>query len=142
MMIVGPQRLAYEDIRLKDGTIIPKGSRLTFPMLEHHMDPSVHEDPTVFDPMRSWKKRQSSIEQRDQHRAGMTHPDHLAFGYGNQACAGRQFAVAEIKLIMARLLYEFEFKFPKGQSRPAAQYINENAFTDQSARLLMRKRKM
>ncbi|KAJ5657926.1 cytochrome P450 [Penicillium longicatenatum] len=136
---VNPQRLAYQDIKLKDGTIVPAGSRLAFANYEHSMDPDVHSNPADFDPMRNYRKRMSAPDQLDLHKAGMTHPNNLAFGYGNQACAGRQFAVAEIKLIMARLLYEFDFKFPEGKSRPKTQHVNENCFTDQSMTLMMKK---
>lgn len=105
------------------------------------MDPENVENPRAFDPMRCYRLRFSDPSQRDLHRVGMTHPNNLAFGYGNQACPGRFFAVAEIKLIMARLLYEFEFKFPEGKSRPKSQYVNENVFTDQTARIMMRKKR-
>ncbi|KJZ71236.1 hypothetical protein HIM_09379 [Hirsutella minnesotensis 3608] len=138
--IVNPQRLAYQDVTLKDGTRIPTGTRLAFANYEHSMDPDVSERPSEFDPMRSYRQRMSSPDQYNHHRAGMTNPNSLAFGYGNQACAGRQFAVAEIKLLMARLLYEFEFKFPEGKTRPLTQHVNENCFTDQSMTLLMKKR--
>ncbi|RAH55104.1 cytochrome P450 [Aspergillus piperis CBS 112811] len=144
VLLLNPQRLAYEDITLRDGTLIPKGSRLAFANYEHSMDPAVYSDPQAFDPMRSYRKRMAHPDQRDRHKAGMTHPDNLAFGYGNQACAGRQFAVAEIKLIMARLLYDFEFDFSADQrarGRPQTLHVNENCFTDQGAKLLMRKRR-
>ncbi|PWY74047.1 cytochrome P450 [Aspergillus eucalypticola CBS 122712] len=144
VLLLNPQRLAYEDIALRDGTLIPKGSRLAFANYEHSMDPAVYSDPQAFDPMRSYRKRMAHPDQRDRHKAGMTHPDNLAFGYGNQACAGRQFAVAEIKLIMARLLYDFEFDFSADQrarGRPQTLHVNENCFTDQGAKLLMRKRR-
>ena len=49
--------------------------------------------------------------------------------------------MAEIKLIMARMLYEFEFKFAdEKKGRPKTGYINEMAMTDWGARLLVRKR--
>ncbi|KAF3404184.1 Ent-kaurene oxidase [Talaromyces pinophilus] len=120
---INPQRLAYGDITLKDGTFVPAGSRLAFANFEHSMDPNVFENPREFDPMRTYGKRMSSPDQRDQHKAGMTHPNNLAFGYGNQACAGREFAVAEIKLIMARLLYEFDFKFPAARLGPGPNML-------------------
>ncbi|KAK1141313.1 hypothetical protein N8T08_009220 [Aspergillus melleus] len=139
VLLLNPQRLAYQDIRLKDGTRVPAGSRLAFANYEHSMDPEIYPEPLEFDPMRNYRKRMSSPDQRDLHRAGMTHPNNLAFGYGNQACAGRQFAVAEIKLIMARLLCEFEFRFPEGKQRPKTQHVNENCFTDQSMTLMMKR---
>ena len=109
-------------------------------MYDHHMDPNNFPDPEAFDPMRSYRKRHSSSNQMHLHMAGQTSPNNISFGYGNQACSGRQFAVAEIKLIMGRLFHEYEFKFPEGKERPKAMYINENVFTDQSATVMMRKR--
>lgn len=40
---------------------------------------------------------------------------------------------------MVRLLFEFEFKFPEGKTRPKTQHVNENCFTDQSMTLMMKK---
>ncbi|KAL5332550.1 cytochrome P450 [Aspergillus crustosus] len=147
LIMLNPQRLAYQDITLKDGTFIPKNYRLAFAAYEHSMDPAIHPNPTAFDPLRSYRKRQAAADQRDKHKAGLTSPENLAFGYGNQACAGRQFAVAEIKLIMARLLYEFEFSFPPGQKgrgdgRPKLLNLNEMCFSEMGVRLLMRKRRV
>ncbi|KAK5997949.1 Cytochrome P450 monooxygenase ATR4 [Cladobotryum mycophilum] len=142
LLLLNPQRLAYQDVALKDGTHIPTGTILSFANYEHSMNPDVFDNPREFDPMRSYRKRMSSPDQREQHKAGMTHPNNLAFGYGNQACPGRQFAVAQMKLIMCRLLYEFEIKFPGGKTRPETQFVNENCFTDQNMALMMRKRKM
>ncbi|KXX73114.1 Ent-kaurene oxidase [Madurella mycetomatis] len=143
VLLLNPQRLAYESITLKDGTHIPAGTRLAFAAKDYQMDPAVYPDPFVFDPMRNYRKREKSSRpgERELLRAGVTNPENLAFGYGNQACAGRHFAVAEIKLVMARLLYEFEFKFPDGKGRPKNMYINENIFTDQDATIMMRKRR-
>lgn len=138
---VNPQRLAREDITFKDGTTVPKGARVAFPMYDHHMDPNLFPEPEKFDPMRSYRKRHASPDQMHLHMAGQTSPTNLGFGYGNQACSGRQFAVAEIKLIMGRLLHEYEFKFPDGKERPKVMYINENVFTDQNATVMMRRRK-
>ncbi|KAI0482757.1 cytochrome P450 [Xylariaceae sp. FL0804] len=142
VLLLGPQRLAMETITLKDGVRIPEGTRLTFAMRAHMMDPATYPDPQAFDPMRSYRRRMSGApDERFRHLAGQVTADNLAFGYGNQACAGRQFAVAEIKLIMARLLYEFDFEFPAGKARPHDMYVNENTFTDPAARVMMRKRR-
>lgn len=110
-------------------------------MYDHHMDSDIHPDADKFDPLRSYRKRHASPDQMHLHMAGQTSPVNLSFGYGNQACTGRQFAVAEIKLILGRLLHEYEFKLPEGKERPKIQYINENVFTDQSATVMMRKRR-
>ena len=73
--------------------------------------------------------------------AGQTDISSLAFGYGGQACPGRYFADGEIKLLLSRLLVEFDFAFPEGKSRPKHMYADENVFMDPDAKLMMRKRK-
>lgn len=36
--------------------------------------------------------------------------DHLVFGYGVQACPGRFFAIHEAKVVIARILRNYDFK--------------------------------
>lgn len=77
----------------------------------------------------------------NKYTAGQTDSNSLSFGYGGQSCPGRYFAVAEIKMILMRLLLEFEFAYPEGASRPEVRFADENVFMDPNAKLLMRKRK-
>lgn len=140
---MSPQRVALSAYTLKDGTHIPKECRIAFTNAEHQMDPAVTPDPLTFDPMRSYRKRYSSPDQYDKHQAMPTNVDNnLTFGYGNQACPGRFLGVAEIQMLLARLLTEFDFKYPEGKSMPRTMGVDENVFLDPSARLLMRKRKV
>jgi cytochrome P450 len=39
-----------------------------------------------------------------------TGADHLVYGYGTQACPGRFFAVHEAKVVLARILANYDFK--------------------------------
>jgi len=129
-------------VTLRDGTVIPEGMVIAFTALEHHLHSqpvAPCSDPTAFDPMRSYRMRQRPGETQ-LHRAGMTSTSNLAFGYGNQACPGRHFAVAEIKMIVVRLLKEFEFDFLPGQTRPKTFHVNEFAATNPFAKLLIRQR--
>lgn len=96
--------------------------------------------PEEFDPMRSYHKRYET-GQLTKHQAGQPEKDNLHFGYGKQACPGRHFAVGEIKMVMVRILKEFEFRYPEGKNRPRNFYADENVFPDPRARLLMRKRR-
>jgi cytochrome P450 len=38
----------------------------------------------------------------------------MGFGYGRHACPGRFFAANEIKLILARMILDFDMKMPDG----------------------------
>lgn len=78
--------------------------------------------------MRSYRKRYANNgELINRFTAGQTDKNSLSFGYGGQACPGRYFAVAEIKLVLMRLLLEFDFKLEEGKTRPKImQYVYYN----------------
>ncbi|RYP36412.1 hypothetical protein DL767_003375 [Monosporascus sp. MG133] len=136
-----PQRIATEDYTLKDGTVIPKGAKITWAARSHMHDPSVTADPTVFDPLRSYKKRHSSPELMNKHLASAASLDSLAFGYGGQACPGRWFSVGEVKLILVKLLSEYDVKFTPGRiTRPENLYAGENSFPDPSVNVMLKLR--
>lgn len=135
------QRLATVPITLKDGTHIPVGTRIACANADILNDPEITPYPEIFDPMRSHRKRHETGE-LSKYQAGQTTKSNLHFGYGRQACPGRHFAIGEIKMILGRLLLEYEFKYPEGKGRPRTLYAGENAFPDPRAKLMMRKRRM
>ena len=136
---VSPQRLARVPITLKDGTHIPKGSFIAWAGHHHGNDPAMTDHPEVFNPMRSYNKRQIAANRNRFTAAQPTHSN-LSFGFGNQSCPGRFFALGEIKFILSRLLLEYDFKLPEGQTRPKTIHIEKIATIDPSAGILMRKR--
>ena len=121
--------------------MIPKGARLAWASLHHVTDPEIHPNSDAWDPMRNYRKRHSgNVENLTKFVAGQINESTLGFGYGNQACPGRYFAVNEIKMMLARLLLEFEFKFPEGKSRPKVWFMGEIACLDHGSSLMMRKK--
>lgn len=138
---MAPQRFTTVPITLKDGTLIPAGAKVGFPSYHHMNDPETTPNPETFDPLRSYRKRHASPDQMTKHIAGQTSMTNLAFGYGNQACPGRYLAVGEAKMILARLLSDFDFKFKEGQTRPQSIGADENMMPDPSVKVLMRRRR-
>ncbi|KFY24017.1 hypothetical protein V491_02323 [Pseudogymnoascus sp. VKM F-3775] len=141
VLLLAPSRYAIESHTFNDGQHIPAGRTISWANYFHQNDPSLAPEPHLFDPMRSYRKRYSSPEQKIKHLAGQADTNNLTFGYGRGACPGRFFAVGEIKTIVARLLVEFEFKYPEGKSRPRSIGLNEFSLPDPGARLMMRIRK-
>ncbi|KAI0113688.1 cytochrome P450 [Nemania sp. FL0031] len=142
VLLLGPQRQVLEPLTLGDGTYIPQGSRICWAGYNHTNNPTITPNPGTFDPMRSYVKRHSSPDQMNKHLAGQTHPDNLSFGYGKAACPGRQFAVNEIKMVMAKFITEYDFKFVDGHdSRPKTIDADEFTFTDPKAKIMIRLRK-
>ena len=138
---VAPSRYAIESHTFNDGQHIPAGATISWANYYHQNDPSLAPEPHLFDPMRSYRKRYSSPEQKSKHLAGQAEIDNLTFGYGRGACPGRFFAIGEIKTIVSRLLVEFEFKYPEGKSRPRSIGLNEFSLPDPGAKLMIRKRR-
>ncbi|KAK2596421.1 hypothetical protein N8I77_013312 [Diaporthe amygdali] len=147
-ILLRPQRVAMVPLTLKDGTTIPQGARVAWAGHHHANDPSIlTSDPEAFDPMRSYRKRTAYVDEDGENPNKYTAVDQsdmdtLAFGYGGQACPGRYFAIGEIKLVLSRMLVQFDFAYPKGKSRPKRMYADENTFIDAHATLMMRKRKV
>ncbi|KAF2728639.1 cytochrome P450 monooxygenase [Polyplosphaeria fusca] len=138
-VMMSPQRVARKTINLQDGTRIPSGTRIAFPSAAILNDSSVTPDPSVFDAFRSYRKRQVPGEKFNHVRV-QTGKENLAFGHGKQACPGRHFAVAEIKVVLCRIIGEYDVKYWAGQVRPRTYYLDENVFPDPWAKLHFRHR--
>jgi cytochrome P450 len=71
-------------------------------------------------------------------------PGNLSWGNGRFTCPGRWYAAAMIKLIVAKLLLDYEFEFPEGQrDRPGnLKYDTEvhPDFGQESQDIVLRKR--
>ncbi|KAL1636608.1 hypothetical protein SLS58_009731 [Diplodia intermedia] len=73
-------------------------------------DADVHENPARFDGYRLHRTRgDNSSRQHQAHLVG-TSADHLAFGHGKHACAGRFFVAHEAKIALSHLLLEYDWK--------------------------------
>ena len=65
----------------------------------------------------------------------------LFVGYGRHACPGRFFAAAEVKLILAHLLTNYDFKYANGRTkRPPSLGIETQNLPDPSIEILMKRR--
>ena len=129
-----------DPLKLSDGVTIPKGTSIVVPVAEIAMDPTIIAEPTIFDPLRSYRKRQNPGEAH-RHQYTTTTNTELVFGHGRLACPGRVYAAVVIKLILSHLLRRYELINPPGQGRPVNQSVSEFNFEDPNAVLLMRPRK-
>ena len=64
------------------------------------------------------------------------------FGYGAHACPGRFYAVRKAKLVLGRLLQQYEFKWDGNVvARPAGIAIEAQMVPNHDARILIRSRR-
>ncbi|KAL8941933.1 MAG: hypothetical protein Q9216_001961 [Gyalolechia sp. 2 TL-2023] len=133
-------RLALEPITLSDGTHLPRGTFVAIPSASILYDPSIVPDPYTFDAFRNYRKRLEP-GQSTRHQYAMVDKEHMHFGHGKHACPGRALAANELKLIVARLVMDYEMKYPAGKGRPKNLMINEFVIGDMFAKVMIKRRK-
>ncbi|CAN8101114.1 unnamed protein product [Discula destructiva] len=110
-------RRTEKPITLKDGTHIPSHTYLE---TSHSIlrDPALYPDPEKLDPHRFHRLRTEAAAADDSVRRGAQWQfssvtrEHMGFGFGRHACPGRFFAANEIKLILARVLLDYDVVMP------------------------------
>lgn len=149
LVAIGLRRVvvAKEGLTTPSGVHIPCGNFCTVPNLPILTDPSRYPDPDVFKPWRFVELRRS-IDSGDHiddhvHSARMTFAatsgEYLAFGNGRQACPGRFFAAAELKLMLAYMLMLYDIETL--DTRPRGRWIGILRLPPTKATIRVRRRK-
>ncbi|MCJ1405110.1 hypothetical protein MMC11_008336 [Xylographa trunciseda] len=140
-----PQLLSFyhrtlKPVTLSDGTYLPAATQLAIPAASLLLDPTITTDPQKFDPLRSYRARLEP-EESNLHQYAMTSKTHMHFGHGRHSCPGRTFAVNEIKLIVAALLLEFDWRQVEGAGRPRNIILDEFVYPEPGTNLVIKRRK-
>ncbi|KAF2801060.1 putative cytochrome P450 [Melanomma pulvis-pyrius CBS 109.77] len=112
-------RLAQQPVTLHDGFVLKRGTRIAFPAQSIHRDPINYDNADEFIPFRFAGSGPCTCESdglpKDAGRLKADAPDekYLPFGYGKQSCPGRFFALKVVKLIIGRLIDEYDIKWAK-----------------------------
>jgi len=94
---------------------IPPGINVEVASQAVYHDSALFPDSSTFDGFRFSKLREGGTgTDHARNQFVTTNEQNLGFGYGRHACPGRFFAANEIKMIMARLLLDFDFKNEDG----------------------------
>ncbi|KAF2877965.1 putative cytochrome P450 [Massariosphaeria phaeospora] len=109
-------RVAQQPVTLHDGFQLKPGTKIVFPAQSIHFDPTNYDQPREFLPFRFAGSGPCDCAvdglPKDVGRLKADAPDemYLPFGYGKQSCPGRFFALRVVKLILGRLIYEYDIK--------------------------------
>ncbi|KUI73673.1 Ent-kaurene oxidase [Cytospora mali] len=102
---------------------------------------------TKFDPYRFYRIRKGEAKDpighvnTEQYQFVTVTKENMGFGYGRHACPGRFFAATEIKLLLARILLEYDLKMPDGQKERFANVTVANfCVADLKKEVLFRRR--
>ncbi|KAK6063592.1 cytochrome P450 monooxygenase [Seiridium cupressi] len=108
-------RYLHGDVRLSDGTVLPKGSRMW--IAGRFKDPELYPEPEKLDAYRFLNLRAYAGKSNTWQHTAMT-PEHLGFGYGDHGCPGRFFASNELKIALSFLLLNYDWKLPDTRENP------------------------
>ena len=137
--LLSMHRVMLQDHQFADGTVLPKDAHISMAVNAIQNDPDVTPNPEVFDGFRYYKLRQQEGESH-LHQFSTTQERILNFGHGANSCPGRFFASLEIKIILVRLIMDFDWKLPDGQGRPANLTAHEFIFPNPDGKIMMRAR--
>ncbi|KAI3316493.1 cytochrome P450 [Xylariaceae sp. AK1471] len=111
-----------------DGFEIPVGTRIGFAAEGCQQDTDLIGDPEMFDGFRFVRMVDAKSRQEDGvNRWAASHTSHsnLTFGYGNHACPGRFITIRLLKLILTRVLLEYDISWNRPDGEKAQKYSFE-----------------
>lgn len=133
---LGRRVVARDGVTTPEGLHIPRGNQVCVPGYAMHHDPEVYEAPDEFRPFRFSDQRRKVVEggngaaaaedkeaaqasylSRARKQWATTTTDFLGFGHGRGACPGRFFAAAELKLMLAHLILNYDFEMLEERPR-------------------------
>ncbi|KAK2029114.1 cytochrome P450 [Colletotrichum zoysiae] len=142
------QRCVLQSFQLADGTTIPAGVDIAVPALPVNLDESKYPDPLRFDPHRFVRLRSSvdpdpiGYASREQYQFISVTKENMAFGFGKPACPGRFFAATEMKLLLIRLLQDYDIKMPDGVEGRYPNMIRGTSITPDTSKTIMMRRRL
>lgn len=138
--LLSMHRVMLKSHKLHDGTVLPKNAHISMAVNAIQNDPEVTPAPELFDGLRYYKLRKIDGASH-LHQFSTTQERVLNFGHGVNSCPGRFFAGLEIKIILVRLIMDYDYKLPDGKGRPANLTAHEFIFPNPDGELLMRARR-
>ncbi|KAB5557999.1 cytochrome P450 [Coniochaeta sp. 2T2.1] len=132
-------RFVERNIKLSDGTVLPKNARIM--VVGEYRDPNIYQEPDKFDAARflQLRKEQPASENTWQYVSGS--PNHLLFGLGQHICPGRFFAANVIKISLCHMLLKYDWRLVPGTTRPPPMNSEVNSSLSYAARLQCKRRK-
>ncbi|KAK8034584.1 cytochrome P450 [Apiospora rasikravindrae] len=135
--MIGLLRVARKELRFRDGTTIPKGTRIGVPTVAIHHDATLYPKPDLFDGFRFSRLREEQPATTFEYGAASTGLDYLTFSHGKHVCPGRFFATELLKLVLAALIMRYDIKLPPN-AKPHKRYFGMHEIPDSNLRILVK----
>ena len=117
--VYGFSRKTTKEINLGE-YVIPKGATVDFSAFQIHRNPAVWENPMEYDPLRF---QPSNIEKHGPY-------DYIPFSAGNRNCIGQNFAMNEMKVVIAMIITHFQLRLDPTHSVEVLTHVILRAKND------------
>lgn len=144
--VLGVRRVFSESHTFSNGLFVPKGAYVCLPTFEIGNDPALVDNPEEFDGLRSYRLKSQILNDgqgptsKEGHDFVTIDRFNLGFGYGKGACPGRFFASLMIKVVLVKLLTEYDFRCLPGRGRPRIIAFHEFLFPPPWEPMLVRRK--
>nr|BCN41719.1 cytochrome P450 [Perilla frutescens] len=115
-------RLSKSESREIGGYTIPKNVRVAVNIWAIHRDPNYWPDPETFKPERFEDQQTFDFTGNNDFR-------YIPFGGGKRTCPGVAYGTTSVTLILAQLLYSFNWKLPDGVDAQTLNMIENTGVT-------------
>lgn len=129
-------RVMLDDYTLSNGVTLKKGQFICVNSYCRSKDPRIHDNPKTYNALRSYNEDFANHTARPFKNV---YGEDFRWGAGRWACAGRFVASIVAKVILVKLLDEYDFQFVDGR-RPTNSVAHEFIFLNPEIDLLVRKR--
>ncbi|KAF2187596.1 cytochrome P450 [Zopfia rhizophila CBS 207.26] len=129
-------RVMESDYTLSNGLQLKKGELITTSGRSISTDANLFPDPKQYKALRAYN---TDLERHRAQPFRSVDSEDMRWGSGRWACPGRYIASLMGKVILVKLLDEYDFKFIGGK-RPPTSILHEFVFMDPSTKFLMRRR--
>ncbi|NXJ87215.1 CP4F4 protein, partial [Trogon melanurus] len=106
--VTAVSRRCTQDIALRDGLVVPKGTICLMSIYGTHHNPDVWPEPQVYDPLRF----------SPENGEGRSPLAFVPFSAGPRNCVGQNFAMAELKVVAALTVARFSIGLDAGRPPP------------------------
>ncbi|THV06864.1 cytochrome P450 [Dendrothele bispora CBS 962.96] len=137
----GLQRKVLQDFTFSNGITVPAGTMIGASTWGLQRDDEIYPKGDELNHYRFYEMPSREGE-RSKHQLVIPPSEWLTFGQGGHACPGRFFASAELKVMMAHILLNYDVKFPNDSKGFPRFKFSNIVGPNQTAKVLFRKRKV
>ncbi|KAL1874572.1 hypothetical protein Plec18167_005803 [Paecilomyces lecythidis] len=130
-------RVVLKNHTLSNGIRLKKGQFICVSSNCRAKDSAIYSFPEEYDGMRAYNR---DLQDHIARPFRGLHSQEFRWGSGRWACAGRYFASLISKVIIVKLLDEYDFKLVDDRGRPSRTVLHEFIYVKPGVKILMRRR--